>query len=71
MQKKAVKCTIMQARNVYRYPHWAVRYSTWLLSKLTPTGVVFSFAFRFFLFSMAISTCFSAVQGPSWIVVAD
>ena len=31
-------------------PIWAARYNTWLLIKLTPKGVVFSFLFFSFLF---------------------
>jgi len=31
-------------------PWWAARYNTWLLIKLTPKGVVFSFLFFSFLF---------------------
>ena len=30
--------------------HWAARYNTWLLIKLTPKGIVFSFLFFSFLF---------------------
>ncbi len=30
--------------------YWAARYNTWLLTKLTPKGVFFSFVFIVFLF---------------------
>jgi len=35
---------------VYVHFAWAARYNTWLLIKLTPKGVVFSFLFFSFLF---------------------
>ena len=38
--------TIQQSKSF----DWAARYNTWLLIKLTPNGVVFSFLFFSFLF---------------------
>ena len=36
----------LQAHAAQVSPHtWAARYNTWLLSKLTPKGIVFSFLF--------------------------
>ena len=36
-------------------PHsWAARYNTWLLIKLTPKGIVFSFLFLFLFFSFKV-----------------
>jgi len=37
---------------------WAARYNTWLLIKLTPKGVVFSFLFFSFLFFSFLSFSF-------------
>ncbi len=36
--------------NLIPLHHWAARYNTGLLNKLTPKGVVFSFLFFSFLF---------------------
>ncbi len=41
--------------NLIPLHHWAARYNTGLLNKLTPKGVVFSFLFFSFLFFSFLS----------------
>jgi hypothetical protein len=36
---------------------WAARYNTWLLIKLTPQGVAFSFSFLLLLLPLLLSIC--------------
>ena len=45
---------------MYATAPWAARYNTWLLIKLTPKGIVFSFLFLFYATAQASHTLWNA-----------